>query len=1082
MWKCQRLIANYRMKKGLEDSNGTGRTATSPKILVIEDDQALSRMIQTNLRRLGFHTEGVSDGAEAIDWIVKNAITLALLDYRLPDMSGEQVIKALAKRQRTVPFIVITGHGDEKVAVEMMKLGARDYLVKDTAFLDRLSRAVERTVEQLAIEDKLAEAERALRESEGKYRTLLETSAAPVYWVEVPGGKITFVNKKAENLFGSKRKDLLGHKLFEFVPEDEVALHREKMKEAARDMKIEQQPIPQVIVRPGGELRYTEVYPTMFKSEGKIVAQVVCPDITERKRAEETLQTSEERYRLVVDTANEAIVVAQDGMLKLVNPKAAEITGYSQSELKAMPFVELIHPDDRELVVERHQRRLGGGDLPNVYGFKIVCRDGQVRWVEIRAVYITWDARPATLNLLSDVTERKLVEEALRLSEVRFREMADLLPEVVYEVNEYGCITYANQTAFATFGYTQKDIESGVTILDLIVPEEHSRLIANLKRWLYGEEAGSVEYTARSRSGGTFPMLVHASAIRDTEGKVVGARGVAVNITKRKRAEEEIKRHIKRVEVLHAVAQAVSQTLDLNDMLSNAMDMVTGVMEVAVANVYIFDEETGELNLRAHKGVSNEFLASMSSLKLEREEIERLRQWKGPTIALERALNQPNLATIMRAIQEEGLQSSVVVPFRLKGVVSGAMALACRHPRQYSAEDIDLLQAIGNEIAVGIENALLLIRTRELSVTDELTGLYNRRYFYQALEAEIDRAQRYGHSFCLAILDLNSFKEYNDRFGHLNGDAVLRSLARTLKSALRKSDMAFRYGGDELTIILPVTEAYRARKIVDRIRSKWLETPKSDNLILEAPLDFSAGIAQFPQDAGTADGLVFLADTALFHSKRQGGYKSSLVSDLGTVTLGVLDSAMLDHVYALAATVDARDPYTYGHSERVAHISETIGRAIGLSMDELVNLHAAALLHDIGKVGVPDSILTKPGRLNEDEWRVMERHPVEGARIVGHVTELAALVPMIRHHHEWYNGTGYPDRFKGEDIPLGARIISIADAYDTMTTQRPYRDTVSEEEALEELRRCCGTQFDLRLVEAFCGIVEEHKKRIRVGG
>jgi len=959
LWKCQQSIENYRMKKGLEDSNGTGRTATPPKILVIEDDQALSHLIQTNLRRLDFHTEGVSDGAQAIDWIVNNAVTLALLDYRLPDMSGEQVMKALAKRQRTVPFIVITGYGDEKVAVEMMKLGARDYLVKDTAFLDRLSQAVERTVEQLAIEDKLAEAERALRESEGKYRTLLETSATPVYWVEVPGGEITFINKKAEDLFGRGKKDLLGHKLFEFVPEDEVALHQEKMKEAAREMKIKEQPIPQVIIRPGGELRYTEVYPTMFESEGKIIAQVICPDITERKRAEEELRASEEKLRLMFESIREGITVT---------------------------------------------------DLQ-------------------------------------------------------------------------GSMTDVNESVLRMHGFRDKEEIIGRSAFEFISAKDRARAEQNLMRTFEEGVSGTIEYTLLTRDGEQFDAELNAALIRDSSGNPAGFIAVTRDITERKRAEEEIKRHAKRAEALHAVVQAVSQTLDLDDMLSNAMDTVKGIMEVDVVNVYLLDEGTGELTLITHTGVSNEFIVSMSILKLDQEEIEKLRQWKEPIIVLERALNQPNLARIAQAVQNEGLQSRIVVPLWLKGVVSGAIALACRHPRQYSTEEIALLKAVSNEIGVGIENAQLLERTRELSVTDELTELYNRRHFYQALEAEIDRAQRYGHSFCLAMLDLDEFKEYNDRFGHTNGDAVLKSLARTLKSALRKSDMAFRYGGDEFTIILPVTEAYRARKIVDRIRSKWLETPKSDKLILEAPLGFSAGIAQFPQDAGTADGLVFLADTALYHSKRQGGYKSSLVSDLGAVTLGVLDSAMLDHVYALAATVDARDPYTYGHSERVAYISETIGRAIGLSMDELVNLHAAALLHDIGKVGVPDSILTKPGRLTKDEWRVMERHPVEGARIVGHVTELAALVPMIRHHHEWYNGTGYPDRLKGEDIPLGARIISIADAYDTMTTQRPYRDTVSEEEALEELRRCSGTQFDLGLVEAFCGIVEEHNKRkIRVGG
>ncbi len=1069
------------MKKGVDNSNVADRTPKYTRILVIEDDQALSHTIQTRLRRLGFHTEGVSDGAEAIDWLVNNEVTLALLDYRLPDMSGEQVMKALAKRKRTVPFIVITGQGDEKVAVEMMNLGARDYLVKDTAFFNRLSQAVERTIEQLATEDKLAEAERALWESEGKYRTLLETSAAPVYWVEVPGGEITFINKKAEDLFGRRGKDLLGHKLFEFVPEDEVALHQ--MKEAAREMKIKEQPIPQVIIRPGGELRYTEVYPTMFQSEGKIIAQVICPDITERKRAEEELRASEEKIRLMFEAIEEGITVTDlQGSVTDVNEAALRMHGFrDKEEAVGRSAFEFISAKDRARAEQNLMRTFEEG-VSGTIEYTLLTRDGEQFDAELNAALVRDSCgNPAGfIAVTRDITERKRAEEAIKASEEKYRALVEDMSDG-YMVIRGNKVLFANKRMSEALVRPVEDIK-GRTFMQDLTPESLKKSRQIYERTKSGKPPPDYEeFELHREDGGTAFVGVR---FKETiyEGELAYSLLIG-DITERKRAEEEIKRHAKRAEALHAVAQAVSQTLDLDDMLSNAMDTIKGVMEVDVANVYLLDEGAGELTLTTHKGVSNEFIASMSILKLDQEEIEKLHQWKEPTIALERALNQPNLARITQAVQNEGLQSRIVVPLWLKGVVSGAIALACRHPCQYSAEDIDLLLAIGNEIAVGIENAQLLERTRELSVTDELTELYNRRHFYQALEAEIDRAQRYGHSFCLAMIDLDSFKEYNDRFGHLNGDAVLRSLARMLKSSLRKSDMAFRYGGDEFTIILPVTEAYRARKIVDRVRLKWLEAPKSDSLVLETPIGFSAGIAQFPQDAGTADGLVFLADTALYHSKRQGGYKSSLVSDLGAVTLGVLDSAMLDHVYALAATVDARDPFTYGHSERVAHISETIGKTIGLSMDELVKLHAAALLHDIGKVGVPDSILTKPGRLTKDEWRVMERHPVEGARIVGHVTELAALVPMIRHHHEWYDGTGYPDRLKGEDIPLGARIISIADAYDTMTTQRPYRDTVSEEEALDELRRCCGTQFDLELVESFCGVVEEHNKRkIRVGG
>jgi len=161
-------------------------------------------------------------------------------------------------------------------------------------------------------------------------------------------------------------------------------------------------------------------------------------------------------------------------------------------------------------------------------------------------------------------------------------------------------------------------------------------------------------------------------------------------------------------------------------------------------------------------------------------------------------------------------------------------------------------------------------------------------------------------------------------------------------------------------------------------------------------------------------------------------------------------------VYALAATVDAKDPYTYGHSKRVAALAEKIAEASGLSQQDVLYLHSASLLHDIGKVGIPDKLLGKTGEPTMDEWELIKRHCSEGARIVGHVKGLAELVPLILHHHEWYDGSGYPSGLIGEQIPCGARILSIADAYDTMTTERQYRDAVSHQQAIEELKRCAG--------------------------
>lgn len=318
------------------------------------------------------------------------------------------------------------------------------------------------------------------------------------------------------------------------------------------------------------------------------------------------------------------------------------------------------------------------------------------------------------------------------------------------------------------------------------------------------------------------------------------------------------------------------------------------------------------------------------------------------------------------------------------------------------------------------------------------------------------------------MLDLDGFKIYDDRLGHTVGDDILRSFAASLGAGLRKSDLAFRYGGDEFAVVLPATDADRARRLINRLRRSWAEARAGEYTILDCPLSFCAGLAQCPGNAETADSLVFLADTALLHSKRLGGRASVTVSELEALSRDAPAAATPDQVYALAAAVDAKDAYTYGHSKRVAHIAEAIGRAIDLPPAGLSDLRAAALLHDIGKIGVPDSILTKRGALAESEKSVVRKHSAQGAKIVGYVKELGDLVPSMLHHHEWYDGSGYPAGLRGGEIPLGARIISVADAYDTMTTKRLYRKAMSTEEAMQELRRCADTQFDPDLVDSFC--------------
>lgn len=525
------------------------------------------------------------------------------------------------------------------------------------------------------------------------------------------------------------------------------------------------------------------------------------------------------------------------------------------------------------------------------------------------------------------------------------------------------------------------------------------------------------------------------------------------------------------------IAQTITEALDFETFLSIALEKAVAAAEADTGAILILDAAATSLSLKARSGLTDQAASQLSSLELAENEFECVRRWKDASVPLSNILSYATHDAIMEALERDHVQSTTSLPLTARDQVVGLMQLGSRSKREWSADDLVMLQAIGNGIAIGVENALLLRRTKELTLTDELTRLYNRRYFYRVLYTEMHRAQRYGQSASLVMLDLDSFKEYNDSFGHTVGDSALRAFAEMVESSLRETDSAFRYGGDEFALILPATEADGAQLVATRLRSRWSHVSRAEYTPQKSTLGLSAGIAQFPRDADTVDGLVLLVEAALQNSKDEGGNRSTLASDLGAVHTEVEEATTVDQVYALAATVDARDLFAQGHWQRVADVAETIGKAIGLPPGEMDDLRAAALLHDIGKVSIPDSVINKAEELTEHDWKILRQHCVEGARIVGRVKELAALAPVIGHHHEHHDGTGYPDGLNGSDIPLGARIISIADAYDTMTTLRPYRDLISHEQASEELERASGTQFDPELVQAFVRATRDGAKQ-----
>jgi diguanylate cyclase (GGDEF)-like protein len=365
-----------------------------------------------------------------------------------------------------------------------------------------------------------------------------------------------------------------------------------------------------------------------------------------------------------------------------------------------------------------------------------------------------------------------------------------------------------------------------------------------------------------------------------------------------------------------------------------------------------------------------------------------------------------------------------------------------------------------------IHRALSVPRLREEASLDTKTGLYNAAHLSRTLPEEIGRAARFGRPLSVIVADLDLLRDINNTYGHLFGDAVLQGVADTLRGELRVYDVAVRFGGEEFAVILPETEHDEAMVVAERIRETFAEqrfSRRGSDASVAATL--SLGVASFPLNAAHADDLVHQADLALFRAKALGRNRVC-GSSAEAKSNERLRRTHMATIAKLTRSIEGAHQHTSEHTERVAAIAVAIARQLGYRGDELNAIEAGALVHDVGKIGIPETVLCKPGPLTDDEWELVREHPVISDRILSEVDLHPFVRQIARSSHERIDGGGYPDGLVGDEIPMPARIVLVADAFDAMASDRPYRPGRSTQAVLEELRAQTGTQFCPRVVEA----------------
>jgi diguanylate cyclase (GGDEF)-like protein/putative nucleotidyltransferase with HDIG domain len=579
---------------------------------------------------------------------------------------------------------------------------------------------------------------------------------------------------------------------------------------------------------------------------------------------------------------------------------------------------------------------------------------------------------------------------------------------------------------------------------------------------------------------------------------------------------QEERTKARHLSLLNTISRNAIATLNPDEMLAKITEQLETGLTYDHIGIATLDYSTREIVIQAEAGTRRGALGQRIPL--------------GAGL-LGQVARTGNMASYSVAVQSEStlkplLADSVAaigLPVFYAEQLHGVLYVESSEPVDFTEEEILLLGTLADLISGALHNALTFQKAQEQAITDGLTGVKTHRFFMEALSAEWKRSTRAGRAFALVLMDLDRFKFVNDFYGHLEGDLVLQRVGQILETNCRRSDVVARYGGDEFVILMPETSMEQARQLASKLRG-WVS---ADPLLREKNISASFGIACYPLHGSSPQELIQVADASMYLSKHQGGNAVSTADhfdpneakkwkrDVLEAYLGVtlkrlfstgpeafeeiyqrlkqfteslatteipgttaslsqapdgpqaLPQAVLDTVTSLAYAIDAKDHYTQGHSQKVSAYAALIAEAMNMNDAEVEEVRLGAVLHDIGKVGIPEQILNKSGPLNPEEWDMMKSHVVFGAKILEPLTPLARIRNMVLHHHEFFDGSGYPDALAGENIPLGARIVAVADAYDTITSDRTYKKGRPASDALAELERCANAQFDARIVQIF---------------
>lgn len=778
----------------------------------------------------------------------------------------------------------------------------------------------------------------------------------------------------------------------------------------------------------------------------------------ERKvqQAVSALEESEALFRSLALSTSSAIFVYRGDKFIYLNPACEVLTGYPLEELRHIPFWQIVHPEDREMVRDRGMARQRGEQVPNHYEFRILTKNGQTRWLDFTATLIQYMGQPAGLGTAFDITARKLAEATLRKSEQSFRLMFfnNPLPMYVYDQVTLQFLD-VNRAALELYGYTREEFLAK-RLPDLYHPEESK----TLQEWLSQRIPGQLhsgESLHVLKDGHIIAVEEHAHSLPFEQREAVLV--VVYDITDRKKAERVLQRNLIELQTLYAVAVAGVESEDEDELISRFVKIVRTAFQLDHLGVGLLNE-TGDAVIVHPASYSGDENVRYESIPIDKGITGKVAR-TGITCRLSDVRLDPDYLEVRSQVRSE-----LCVPIKLGGKVIGVVNAESYQLNAFSETDEHLLNAL-----VGV-----------------LSSAFDRLRYVEAerrrrLEAE--KLREVGAALT-ATRDLNT---------------VLERILDNLREVVEYTSASiFLFVGNSVVMAaqrgLPASVVQELPRHIDRLSTSSIEQAKKGPMIIPDTRQSSrwqvlSGVEYIACWMGIPLVVEGRPIGMLNLDHQQAGFYTqehlALAAGFAHQAAIAIDNARLFHeleqsnrdlikaydetIEGWSRALELRDQETEEHTQRVTEMTVELARAYGVPEEDIAHIRRGALLHDIGKMGIPDSILLKSGELTEEEREIMRMHPVLAYRMLSDISFLRKAMEIPYYHHEHWDGNGYPFGLKGEKIPLSARLFAIVDVWDALRSDRPYRKAWSRAEVIEYIRSLSGKQFDPHVVEIFLKMV-----------